>query len=89
MDIRYIPSVTNSAADTLSRYPYIQQLQIDSTLSDDLVEVCLITVAEVDSDIMNAIKAAYLDDTIFGPVLTNPERYPRYVVHNGLIYHNE
>jgi len=89
MDIHYIPGVMNSAADALSRYPYIQQPQTDPTPSDDLVEVCLVTVAEVDSDITNAIKAAYPNDTLFGPVLANPGRYPGYVAHNGLIYYNE
>jgi len=89
MDIHYISGVTNSAADALSRYPYIQQPWTDPTPSDDLIEVYLITAAEVDSDVTNAIKVAYPNDTLFGPVLANPRRYPGYVVHDGLIYHNE
>jgi len=89
MDICYIPGVTNSAADAMSRYPYVQQPNADLMPSGDLIEVCVITAAEMDSDVMNAIKAAYPDDTLFGPVLANPERYPEYSVHEGLIYHNE
>ena len=54
------------------------------------MEVCLITTgAEVDSDVMNAIKATYAEDRLFGPVITNPERYPAYFILDGLIYHNE
>jgi len=54
------------------------------------VEVCLITTGvEVDSDVMEAIKTAYAEDRLFGPVITNPERYPAYSILDGLIYHNE
>ena len=44
---------------------------------------------EIDSDIMDAIRAAYPEDRLFGPVITNPERYPAYSILDGLIYHNE
>ena len=88
MDIRYIPGVTNSAADALSRYPHVQRPETDLTPIEDLVEVCLITAAaEIDSDIIDAIKAAYADDGLFGPVIANPERYPAYSLQDGLLYH--
>jgi len=90
MNICYIPGITNSVADALSRYPHVQQLEKDHTPAESLVEVCLITMgAEVDSDIMEAIKTAYTEDRLFGPVIMNPERYPAYSIHVGLIYHNE
>jgi len=90
MDIRYISSVTNSAADVLFRYPHMQQPKKDHAPAENLVEVCLITTgAEVDSDMMDAIKAAYAEDRLFGPVIANPERYPAYSILDGLIYHNE
>ena len=90
MDICYIPGVTNSAADALSRYPYVQQPEKDHAPAESLVEVCLIsTGAEVDSDVMDAIKAAYAEDRLFGPVIANPERYPAYSILEGLIYHTE
>ena len=63
MNICYISGVTNSTADALSRYPYVQQLEMDYAPMENLVEVCLITTgAEVDSDIMDAIKATYAED---------------------------
>jgi len=90
MDICYIPGVTNSAADALSRYPHVQQPEKDHAPAESLVEVCLIsTGAEVDSDVMDAIKAAYAEDRLFGPVIANPERYPAYSILEGLIYHTE
>jgi len=90
MDIHYIPGMTNSAADALSRYPHVQQPEKDPVAAEDLVEVCLITTAaEVDSDIMDGIKMAYRDDKLFGPVIANPERYPAYSIHDGLIYRDE
>ena len=56
---------------------------------EDLVEVCLIMTAEVDSEIMGAIRAVYPEDGLFGPIITNPERYPAYSILDGLIYYNE
>jgi len=53
---------------------------------EDLVEVCLITAAaEVDSNIMEAIRAAYPEDRLFRLVITNPA----YSILDGLIYHNK
>jgi len=90
MDICYISSVTNSAADALSHYPHVQPPEMNPATPEELVEVCLITAAaEVDSDIINAIKTAYPDNRLFGPVIANPERYPAYTIQDGLIYHNE
>ena len=90
MDICYIPGVTNSAADALSCYAHMQQLEKDHAPAESLVEVYLITTdAEVDLDVMDAIKAAYAEDRLFGPVIVNPERYPAFSILDGLIYHNE
>ena len=90
LDIHYIPGVTNTAADALSRYPHVQQPEKDSVPAEDLVEVCLITTAaEVDSDIMDAIRTAYRDDKLFSQVITSSERYPAYSIRDGLIYHDE
>jgi len=90
LDIHYIPGVTNTAADALSRYPHVQQPEKDPVPAEDLVEVCLITTAaEVDSDIMDAIRTAYRDDKLFGQVITSSERYPAYSIRDGLIYHDE
>ena len=50
--------------------------------SDDLVEVCLITMVEVDSDITNVIKTGYSDDRLLSLVIANPERYPEYSVRD-------
>ena len=50
------------------------------------MEVCIITtVAEIDSDIIDAIRAAYSEDRLFRPVITNPEWYPAYSLLDGLI----
>jgi len=65
MDIRYIPGVTNSAGDALFCYPHVQQSGKDHTSTDGLVEVCLITIAEVNSEIMDTIRAAYPEDRLF------------------------
>ena len=90
MDIHYIPGVTNSAANALSRYPHVKPPEMNSATPEELVEVWLITTAvQVDSDITDATKAAYRDDRLFSPVIANPERYLVYTIHDGLIYHNE
>ena len=89
MDIRYIPGVTNSTTDALSCYPHVQQSEKDHASMEDFIEVCVIMMAEIDSDIMDVIRAAYPEDKLFGPVIMNPERYPAYSILNGLIYHNE
>jgi len=38
---------------------------------------------------VDAIKAAYLEDKLFEPVIINPERYSVYSIFDGLIYYNE
>ena len=56
----------------------------------DLIEVCLITMpAEVDSDIIDAIKVVYFEDKLFEPVIMNSERYSVYSILDSLIYLNE
>ena len=78
-DIHHIPGVSNSAADTLSRYPYVQGP------GDD--EVQAISMVEFDTDILDSVKASYNDDKRFGPVISNPEQYPAYRVEDNLIFY--
>ena len=90
MNIRYISRVTNSTANALSRYPYVQQPENNYAPAEDLIEVCLITtVAEVDSDIMDAIKVAYYKDKLFRPIIINSKSYSVYSILDSLIYYNE
>ena len=33
------------------------------------------------------MRDCYKEDSLFGPVIKNPEQYPMYAVNDGLIYH--
>ena len=65
-EIRHIPGITNSAADALSRYPYVQAHEAPS--------VCAISIVEFDTDILGSIRDAHADDNLFRPVVRHPER---------------
>lgn len=67
-DIHHIPSITNSVADALSRYPYVQ--------SQEDLSACPISTVEFDDTILNNVRKCYNDDSLFGPMIKNPERYP-------------
>jgi len=88
-DIHHIPGVANSAADALSRYSYVQQDQKNPLKQNDEEELNLyaLTVIEIDNAIYDAIRETYKEDSLFGPVIKNPEQYPMYAVNDGLIYH--
>ena len=77
-DIRHIPGITNSAADALSRYPYVQ--------SHHDLSVCAISEVEFDTEILDSVRKSYTDDSLFGPVIQNPERYPLYQFEDGLLF---
>src|SRR5204863_7024433 len=67
-EIKHIPGITNSAADALSRYPYVQ--------SQEDLSACAISIVEFDSSILRSVRRSYLEDKLFGPVVANPEHYP-------------
>ena len=76
-DIHHIPGIANSAADALSRYPYVQSAG---------ATVSAITSVTIDTAILQSVKEAYTDDKLFGPVIANPERYPAYTLVDGALY---
>ena len=65
-----MPGITNSAADALSRYPYVQ-------LQEHL-EVNAISLIKFNSEILNNVRTFYSNYRLFGVVIKNPERYPLY-----------
>jgi RNase H-like domain found in reverse transcriptase/Reverse transcriptase (RNA-dependent DNA polymerase)/Integrase zinc binding domain/Chromo (CHRromatin Organisation MOdifier) domain/Retroviral aspartyl protease/Zinc knuckle len=77
-EIHHIPGITNSAADALSRYPYVQ--------SPDDLSACAISIVEFDSEILKSVQKSYVDDKFFGPVIKNPERYPLFQFEEGLLF---
>ena len=74
--IQHIPGISNSAADALSRYPYVQQSK----------EINAISLVEFDSEILHSVHKSYSDDSLFMPVIKNPERYPLFLLHEGLLF---
>ena len=77
-NIHHIPGISNSAADALSRYPYVQP-------SEDL-SACAVSIVEFDGTILKDIRRAYKDDRLFGPVIENPERYPLFQFEEGFLF---
>jgi hypothetical protein len=77
-EIRHIPGITNSAADALSCYPYVQ--------THDEVPIAAISQVEFDSSILASIKKSYPDDKLFAPVIKNRERYPLFQFEEGLLF---
>ena len=73
-DIQHIPSITNTAADALSWYPFAQVNEV--------------LIIEVDSKVLQKIKETYKDDPFFAPILCNSSHYaPYYEFSNeGLLY---
>jgi hypothetical protein len=77
--IRHIPGISNSAADALSRYPYVQ--------SHDELETNAISVVKFDHQILNDIRKSYEKHQLFGVVVKHPERYPQFqFTDDGLLY---
>src|SRR2546423_6209381 len=75
--IQHISGISNSAADALSRYPYVQQLR---------EEVNTISLVEFNPEILHNIRKSYPDDSLFTPVIKNPEHYPLFHLHEGLLF---
>ena len=76
--IHHIPGITNSAADALSRYLYVQPYE-------DL-EVNAMSLVEFDPEILNIVRTSYKTDKLFGMVIRNPEWYPLYQLNDGLLF---
>src|SRR5579859_7223067 len=62
-DIKYIPGISNSAADAPSRYPYVQ------------AETSAVNTIAFDPAILNNVRQSYNSDSFFGPIITNPANY--------------
>ena len=73
-NIQHIPSISNTAADVLSRYPFTQVNEI-------------LTV-EIDPKVIRRIKEAYKNDSFFAPILWDPNHYFQYYEFSsdGLLY---
>jgi hypothetical protein len=87
--ILHIPGISNSAADALSRYPYVQpkegRVEI-RTIASTPASVSTISLVELDPDILDSIRKCYPNDGLFAPVIKNPERYPLFQLDDGLLY---
>ena len=83
MDIRYIPGISNSAADALSRYPYVQQ-NIAVPIKEEYIDE--LSTFELDDKVLNSIREHCPSDNLFGPVIESPDQYPLYDIVDGLIY---
>ena len=84
--IEYIPGVTNTAADALSRYPFVQHsTPVTSNPSEDS-EINAVSTIHFDKGILESVKACCKTDKIFAPIIQNPERFPAYQVLNDLIF---
>src|SRR5437762_6875604 len=78
--IQHIPRISNSAADALSHYPYVQSEEgREATIS-------AISIVEFDPNIVKAIRMSYPEDSLFAPVIKNPEWYPLFQVNDGLLF---
>jgi len=85
-DIHHIPGISNSAADTLSRYPYAQDPEKSSANEPITPFINATSIVEFDKNVLASIAKHYEDDGFFGPVIRNPERYPLYEFKDGLIF---
>jgi hypothetical protein len=83
--IQHIPGISNSAADALSRYPYVQPREGGEEASNG-TSLSPISLVEFDPDILDSIRKCYPDDSLFAPVIKNPERYPLFQINDGLIF---
>ena len=77
--ILHIPGISNSAADALSRYPYVQTKEEETSLST-------VSLVKFDPDILQSVCASYPKDKLFAPVISHPERYPLFQLKEGLLY---
>ena len=44
------------------------------------------SIIEFDPNISKAVRMSYPDDSLFAPVIKNPERYPLFQVNDGLLF---
>ena len=79
-DVKYIPGITNTAADALSRYPYAQNQPQEPEQINAIITI------EIDSSFKQKIRKGYEEDTFFVPITEHPEQFPRYEIRDGLIY---
>jgi hypothetical protein len=86
--IQHIPGITNSAADALSRYPYVQPKEGKEGIldPDSAASMAPVSLVEFDSDVLQSVRARYLEDSLFAPVIKNPERYPLFQLTDGLLF---
>jgi len=75
MNIHYISGISNSAADALSQYPYIQTSDVNAVFT-----------IKFDSSILSSVKDNYEEDLLFGSVIKNPGNYPLYEVRDRLVF---
>jgi hypothetical protein len=76
-DIHYIPGITNTTADALSRYPYAQSQ----------ADIQAVSSVEINPEFVRSLTTAYETDKFFKPIVDNPEQYPHFQINdNGLIY---
>jgi len=74
-DIKYISGISNSAADALSLYPYIQ------------AESVAVNTIAFDPAILDKVRSSYTSDTFFGPIIASPTNYANiYEFDNGLLF---
>src|SRR5271154_3501466 len=78
--IQHIPGISNSAADALSRYPYVQPNE------EREVFLSPVSLVEFDSHILHSVCTSYPDDRLFTPVIQNPEQYPLFQLEEGLLF---
>ena len=74
-DIHHIPGISNSAADALSRYPYVQNENVFTT-----------TTVQFNDQVLESVKSHYDEDKFFGAIIREPEQFPLYTIDDGLIF---
>src|SRR5271156_666500 len=77
-DIKYIPGITNRAADALSRYPHAQAAAELNALA--------ITTHELSDEVIEEIRKTYPDDSFFKPIIHDPDHYQHFSIRDGLLY---
>jgi hypothetical protein len=81
-DIHHIPRITNSAADYLSPYPFVQGKPPEAPFD----QICAVSTVEFNTTILESVKAAYKDDSRFSPVIEDPTQYSMFQVVDRLIF---
>ena len=68
--IQHIPGISNSAADALSHYLYVQSQEgREATIS-------AISIVGFNPDIVKEVHLSYPDDSVFAPIIKNPNGTP-------------